>query len=65
MPFGERPLGELLAEELRRLDHDHIYAEALSNFTGVEGIEANPPQRQHIWHDPAAAEDPKTADKAG
>lgn len=64
MPFGERPLGELLAEELRRLDHDHIYAEALSNVTGVEGIEANSPLRQHIWHDPAAAENPKTADEA-
>jgi glucose-6-phosphate dehydrogenase assembly protein OpcA len=56
MPFGERPLGELLAEELRRLDHDHVYAEALSAVTGVEGIEDRSPVRQHIWHDPAVAE---------
>jgi glucose-6-phosphate dehydrogenase assembly protein OpcA len=56
MPFGERPLGELLAEELRRLDHDHVYAEALSNVTGIEGLEDRSPTRKHIWHDPALAE---------
>jgi glucose-6-phosphate dehydrogenase assembly protein OpcA len=61
MPFGERPLGVLLAEELRRLDHDHVYAEALSTVTGVEGIEDRPPHRQHIWHDPATAEKPNKA----
>jgi glucose-6-phosphate dehydrogenase assembly protein OpcA len=53
MPFGERPLGELLAEELRRLDHDHVYAEALEQTTGVEGLEERSPQRTHIWWDPA------------
>ena len=53
MPFGERPLGELLAEELRRLDHDHVYAEALSAVTGIEGLEDRSPQRTHIWWDPA------------
>lgn len=56
MPFGERPLGELLAEELRRLDHDHVYAEALSSVTGVTGLEERPAVRKHIWHDPAVAE---------
>jgi glucose-6-phosphate dehydrogenase assembly protein OpcA len=56
MPFGERPLGELLAEELRRLDHDHIYAESLSTVTGVGGLEERSPVRKHIWHDPAVAE---------
>ena len=55
-PFGERPLGELLAEELRRLDHDQVYAEALSNVTGVKGLEERSPVRKHIWHDPAIAE---------
>jgi glucose-6-phosphate dehydrogenase assembly protein OpcA len=55
-PFGERPLGELLAEELRRLDHDTIYAEALSAVTGVTGLEDRSPVRKHIWHDPAVAE---------
>src|SRR3954453_15785939 len=53
MPFGERPLGELLAEELRRLDHDAIYAEALSAVTGVDGLDERSPVRQHEWHDPA------------
>ncbi len=55
MPFGERSLGALLAEELRRLDHDHVYAEALSNVTGVEGIEEHSAARTHVWHDPAMA----------
>src|SRR5581483_1041005 len=53
MPFGERPLGALLAEELRRLDHDQIYAEALSAVTGIAGLEDRSPVRQHVWHDPA------------
>lgn len=56
MPFGERPLGELLAEELRRLDHDEIYAEALSTVTGITDIEERPSVRKHIWHDPMVAE---------
>ncbi|HZC73952.1 MAG TPA: glucose-6-phosphate dehydrogenase assembly protein OpcA [Jatrophihabitans sp.] len=56
MPFGERPLGELLAEELRRLDHDHVYAEALSTVTGMTGIEERSAVRKHIWHDPMVAE---------
>jgi glucose-6-phosphate dehydrogenase assembly protein OpcA len=52
-PFGERPLGALLAEELRRLDYDHVYAEALSEVTGVRGLDARSPHRTHVWHDPA------------
>ena len=53
MPFGERTLGELLTEELRRLDHDHVYAEALSTVTGVADLEERSPRRRHIWYDPA------------
>ena len=34
-PFPERSTGELLAEELRRLDTDQTYAEALGTVTGV------------------------------
>jgi len=56
-PFGERSLGELLAEELRRLDHDRIYAEALSKVTGVEGLDERSPNRQHIWWDPATGKE--------
>ncbi|GAB2466767.1 glucose-6-phosphate dehydrogenase assembly protein OpcA [Jatrophihabitans fulvus] len=56
-PFGERPLGELLAEELRRLDADHVYAEALAQVSGVSGLEERPSQRQHIWWDPATGKE--------
>ena len=55
-PFGERPLGELLAEELRRLEHDSIYAEALAQVTGVAGLEKRSPVRHHIWWDPATGQ---------
>jgi glucose-6-phosphate dehydrogenase assembly protein OpcA len=55
MPFAERPLGELLAEELRRLDADEIYADALGAVCEVPDLAARPSQRVHIWNDPAAA----------
>ena len=35
---ADRDLGDLLAEELRRLDADEAYAEALSHWTGVQGL---------------------------
>lgn len=57
MPFGERSLGELLTEELRRLDHDHVYAEALATTTGVSGLEQRSSHRTHIWYDPATHEE--------
>ena len=62
-PFPERPLGALLAEELRRLDHDHVYAEALSNVTGIDDLEERSPARSHIWYDPAE-HDGENADNA-
>ena len=45
-----------MIELMRRLDHDHIYAEALSTVSGVAGLEDRSPVRKHIWHDPAVAE---------
>ncbi len=54
-PFPERSLGELLAEELRRLDVDEIYADALGTVTEVHGLAERPAQRVHIWRDPALA----------
>jgi glucose-6-phosphate dehydrogenase assembly protein OpcA len=57
-PFPERTLGDLLAEELRRLDNDRIFAEAISSVTGVTGLEDRPGQRVHIWKDPALADGP-------
>lgn len=53
MPVLRRPLGEQLAEELRRLDADQVYAAALSAATGVPGLSQRSPTRVHIWYDPA------------
>jgi glucose-6-phosphate dehydrogenase assembly protein OpcA len=55
VPMVERDLGDLLAEELRRLDADHLYAEALGAATGHTGLRDRSPHRIHIWHDPALA----------
>ena len=54
-PFPDRSLGELLAEELRRLDADEIYADALGTVCDVPGLVDRPANRVHIWNDPAAA----------
>ncbi|HEY6746609.1 MAG TPA: glucose-6-phosphate dehydrogenase assembly protein OpcA [Mycobacteriales bacterium] len=51
----ERGLGELLAEELRRLDADQPYAEALGVAAGVPGLADRPDEpRTLIWVDPMA-----------
>ncbi len=55
-PFPERATGELLAEELRRLDTDPTYAEALGTVTGIYGLNDRSSQRVHIWKDPALAD---------
>lgn len=60
-PFPERTLGELLAEELRRLDADEVYARSLGTVCGVPELEDRPAQRVHIWNDPALAADPASA----
>jgi glucose-6-phosphate dehydrogenase assembly protein OpcA len=54
LPLVRRPLGEELAEELRRLDADQVYAEALGELAGLTGLDARPPTRVHVWQDPAA-----------
>ena len=49
----ERQLGDLLAEELRRLDADQPYADALGVATGVGGLAGRPVEpRVLIWVDP-------------
>ena len=65
LPLVRRPLGEELAEELRRLEADQAYAEALSALAGVDGLDERPPMRVHIWKDPTVAESPDTATAAG
>ncbi|SCL19104.1 glucose-6-phosphate dehydrogenase assembly protein OpcA [Micromonospora pallida] len=55
LPLVRRPLGDELAEELRRLDADQIYAEALGATAGISGLDDRPAQRVHVWKDPATA----------
>lgn len=54
LPLVRRPLGDQLAEELRRLDADQPYAVALSAATGVPGLQQRPTSRFHIWQEPAS-----------
>jgi glucose-6-phosphate dehydrogenase assembly protein OpcA len=53
----QRSLGDLLSEELRRLDNDEPYREALETATGVTGLAEHSPVREHIWFDPAETDD--------
>lgn len=55
-PFPSRSTGDLLAEELRRLDPDEPYAQALGAATGQNDLGSRPATRTHIWHDPALAD---------
>jgi glucose-6-phosphate dehydrogenase assembly protein OpcA len=48
----ERDLGDLLAEELRHLDADQPYAEALGAAFGIPGLGERRGTRSHIWRDP-------------
>jgi glucose-6-phosphate dehydrogenase assembly protein OpcA len=54
LPLPRRELGELLAEELRRMDPDLVYADALSLATGV-AVNHTPSSRVLVWRDPAVA----------
>ena len=53
LPLPRRQLGDLLAEELRRMDPDFVYAEALGAAAGVDGLAERPGTRHHVWRDPA------------
>ena len=52
LPLKRRELGDLIAEELRRLDADQPYADALSAITGESDLASRPAKRAHIWRDP-------------
>ena len=54
-PFPQRTTGDMLAEELRRLDADEPYAEALGAVSGIPDLASRPASRTHIWNDPALA----------
>jgi glucose-6-phosphate dehydrogenase assembly protein OpcA len=53
LPLPRRQLGDLLAEELRRMDPDFVYAEALGAAAGIDGLTDRPGTRHHVWRDPA------------
>jgi glucose-6-phosphate dehydrogenase assembly protein OpcA len=63
LPLKRRSLGDLLAEELRRLDADQPYAEALSAVTGEKGLDGRPAKREHVWRDPMRPASRRTATK--
>ncbi|MFI6757647.1 glucose-6-phosphate dehydrogenase assembly protein OpcA [Micromonospora sp. NPDC050417] len=65
LPLTRRPLGDELAEELRRLDADQVYAEALSATTGLGGLDLRPAQRVHIWKDPTPPRRPAAPAASG
>ena len=52
LPLVPRPLGDELAEELRRLDPDQIYADSLGTFAGMPDLNDRPAERVHVWSDP-------------
>jgi glucose-6-phosphate dehydrogenase assembly protein OpcA len=55
LPLPRRELSDLLAEELRRLDADETYGEALQATTGTTGLSLRSGRRVHEWRDPATS----------
>jgi glucose-6-phosphate dehydrogenase assembly protein OpcA len=55
LPLPRRELGDLLAEELRRMDPDYVYADALAATAGVADLGSRPATRTHVWRDPASS----------
>jgi len=53
LPLARREIGDLLAEELRRMDPDYVYAESLSAATGQTDLDKRGSTRTHVWRDPA------------
>jgi glucose-6-phosphate dehydrogenase assembly protein OpcA len=51
-PLARRSLGEQVAEELRRLDPDQPYAQALGAAAGFSDLCERPAVRSHVWKDP-------------
>ncbi len=61
LPLKRRDLGELLSEELRRLDADQPYADALAVITGEKDLDERPAMRTLIWKDPEKRRSAKPA----
>ncbi|MBN1172204.1 MAG: glucose-6-phosphate dehydrogenase assembly protein OpcA [Micromonosporaceae bacterium] len=51
LPLTARPLGEELAEELRRLGPDQVYAEALAAATGITSLPPRGGSRMRTWQE--------------
>ena len=64
LPLKRRDLGDLIAEELRRLDADQPYAEALEAATRTKGLNDRPAKRTHVWKEPAVKVPAKKSNKA-
>jgi glucose-6-phosphate dehydrogenase assembly protein OpcA len=64
LPLKRRDLGELLSEELRRLDADQPYADALAVITGEKDLDSRPAMRTLIWKDPEKRRSAKAAPAA-
>ncbi|CAO5152461.1 putative OxPP cycle protein opcA [Frankia sp. AiPs1] len=52
LPLVDGGLGDLLAEELRRLDDDVTYAEALGTWSSLPNLASRSEHREHVWRDP-------------
>lgn len=56
LPLPPRDTGDLLAEELRRLDASEPFAEALGAWFGTPGLADRESRRRHVWLEPVLAE---------
>ena len=65
LALPDRSLGELVGEELRRLDSDEPYSEALEAVTGTSGLSARDSCRDHVWFDPMRPEQSEEPDDDG
>jgi glucose-6-phosphate dehydrogenase assembly protein OpcA len=66
LPLRRRDLGDLISEELRRLDADQPYADALEAATHTKGLNDRQAKRTHVWKDPEPKKSaPKKAAKKG
>lgn len=60
----ERDFGELLGEELRRLDADEVYCAALGAATHTRGLHDRPAKRSLIWVDPAVPDPTQSSNRS-
>ncbi|MBL7499944.1 glucose-6-phosphate dehydrogenase assembly protein OpcA [Frankia sp. CNm7] len=65
LPLRQLDLGDLMAEELRRIDDDAVYADALAAWSGVPDLAGRSGHREHIWRDPMEQAAAPVAEPAG